>query len=92
MGSCKGLVSLLGWGEGGVVTPSGHAVSSGGMHSNFFYFSLMHRPVYCIYRFVFFNFVGDTDSQQKVFEEMKQSGVKPNDHTYSELMKTYMLK
>ena len=41
---------------------------------------------------MFFNFVGDTDSQQKVFEEMKQSGEKPNDHTYSELMKTYIVK
>lgn len=64
------------------------------MHNNIFDFPLMHRPVYCIYRFVYFflNFVDDTDSQQKVFEEMKQSDVKPNDHTYSELMKTYIVK
>ena len=38
------------------------------------------------------NFLGDPESQQKVLEEMKQNDAKPNDYTYSELMKTYIVK
>lgn len=34
----------------------------------------------------------DPVSQEKVFEEMTQANVKPNGHTYSELMKTYVAK
>lgn len=61
--------------------------------SDFFYLAVIYRPVYGIYKFLYlFNFLGDTESQQKVFEEMKQSNVKPNGHTYSELMKTYLTK
>ena len=41
---------------------------------------------------IFFNLLGDPVSQQKVFEEMIESKVKPNGHTYSELMKTYIMK
>jgi len=39
-----------------------------------------------------FNFLADTESQQKVFEEMTQSNVKPNNYTYSELMRTFIMK
>ena len=39
-----------------------------------------------------FDLLGDEESQQKVFEEMTQGNVKPNDNTYSELMKTCIMK
>ena len=39
-----------------------------------------------------FNFLGDSESQQKVFEEMTQNNTKPNNYTYSELMRTFITK
>ncbi|KAL9958570.1 hypothetical protein ACROYT_G035600 [Oculina patagonica] len=39
-----------------------------------------------------YGFHADTESQWKVFEEMKQNKVTPNDHTYSQLMQTYLQK
>lgn len=41
---------------------------------------------------VSFNLLADPVSQEKVFEEMTQANVKPNGHTYSELMKTCVAK
>ena len=38
------------------------------------------------------NLLADPVSQQKVFEEMTQANVKPNNNTYSLLMKTYIMK
>ena len=37
-------------------------------------------------------FTGDFDSQWKVFEEMKQNDVKPNLFTFSNIMRTHLLK
>ena len=60
------------------------------MHSNFFNISVLYSQSEdsC----VSFNFLADPESQQKVMEEMKKNNVKPNDHTYSELMKTYIVQ
>lgn len=41
---------------------------------------------------VSFNLLADPVSQEKVFEEVTQANVKPNGHTYSELMKTCVAK
>ena len=37
-------------------------------------------------------FTGDSDTQWKVFEEMKNANVKPNLYTYSNLIRTLVLK
>ena len=63
------------------------------VHNNFLYFlcctgQFMISKDSCIS----FDLLGDEESQQKVFEEMTQGNVKPNDNTYSELMKTCIMK
>ena len=41
---------------------------------------------------MYHHLLGDTESQRKVFEEMKQNKAAPNEQTYSEMMKAYLYK